>query len=80
FAKAVCLAASTIAERASDFFFHAGLPTVMGEASDNAIYQERHSLRVLGELLTTLYFEYHQEDFKIKRVNSHLLAASHHKH
>ncbi|WP_294152412.1 hypothetical protein, partial [uncultured Selenomonas sp.] len=32
-AKAVCLAASTIAERASDFFFHAGLPTVMGEAS-----------------------------------------------
>ncbi|MDD6126872.1 MAG: hypothetical protein PUB60_01795, partial [Veillonellaceae bacterium] len=33
FAKAVCLAASTIAERASDFFFHAGLPTVMGEAS-----------------------------------------------
>ncbi|MBR3390345.1 MAG: hypothetical protein IKG83_07535, partial [Prevotella sp.] len=35
FAKAVCLAASTIAERASDFFFHAGLPTVMGEASKN---------------------------------------------
>ncbi|MDY6349391.1 MAG: hypothetical protein SPL62_02705, partial [Selenomonas sp.] len=38
FAKAVCLAASTIAERASDFFFHAGLPTVMGEASSKSVF------------------------------------------
>ncbi|WP_294148025.1 hypothetical protein, partial [uncultured Selenomonas sp.] len=47
FAKAVCLAASTIAERASDFFFHAGLPTVMGEASIFKWYMMRfpHSSR-----------------------------------
>ena len=61
-------------------FLFSVLQPLQQKNEDNAIYQERHSLRVLGELLTTLYFEYHQEDFKIKRVNSHLLAASHHKH
>lgn len=62
----------------ADFLFSVLQPLQQKNEAEG-IDMEPRSLYKIGELLTTLYFEYHQEEFQIKRVNSHMITTNHHK-
>ena len=74
----VLVARSDIFHAYAEFLF-AVLQTLQQENASVGIQQEPGSLCMLGRLLTTLYFEYHKEDYKIKRVNCHTIVTNHHK-
>ena len=59
----------------ADFLFSV-LQTLQKKNEADGIEQKTRSLCIFGELLTTLYFEYHQDEWKIQRINSHMLPST----
>ena len=60
-------------------FLFSVLQVLQQKNEAEGIDMEPRSFFRIGELLTILYFEYHREQFQIKRVNSHMITTNHHK-